>query len=126
MPTDDSQTLPYLPPEWVLIAGHDPFVSQADVAVHTEDDTLTVRIARDEPTICAYLAKRPPTVALVDLDAGFGERAIAELTRSNVPVIALSYSQERLDAIRGVSTYVQKPFSNKGLAKVVNGVVGRR
>lgn len=119
--------MPYLPPEWVLIAGDKPFTTRAEVAVHTDDDTLTVRVAGDIATLRAYVAKRPPTVALVDLDADFGCVAVPELAALDIPVVALSNRLDLLDSVReSVSTFVQKPFSNKGLQKVVNGMVGRR
>jgi hypothetical protein len=70
---------------------------------------------------------RLPSLALVDLDTPLGPRVVRPLMAHGVQTVVISADRDTLDPfVPLATTAMQKPFTPKGISKIVNFLLGRK
>lgn len=115
----------YISPQWVLLVADGPLADVAEESVR--DDFLDIHRALDLVTYESLVSRRVPALALVDIDLPAGEHILLRLLEVGVQCVIFSESSERLRPwLTSVTMTFEKPYTAKGISRIVNFVLGRK
>ena len=115
----------YISPQWVLLVADGPLADIAEDSLR--EDFLDIHRALDLSTFDGLVSRRKPSLALVDIDVIAGEHILLKLLDAGVQCVIFSESSERMRPwLTSVTMTFEKPYTSKGISKIVNFLLGRK